>query len=248
MDCKTARLLLDFVRPQANELEAEEAAALASHLDHCPDCHSQAHSERQLDACLGRAMRQVEVPAGLRDQLLAKLESERNDWYRQRFARNARRLAAAAALLVLGWGAWYWVLEHTLTPIDLGLVLDGKQSESAEDPRTRTEATLRRMGVDTKLSPHLDYNFLACPPSQAELPGYPGQKVPMLVFERGGRVAWVYLIRKKAISPDTPAQIGGGTFKAELLPSEGEPYRFLIIHDGVNLDWLRPPAPPAAAA
>ena len=39
MDCKTARLLLDFARPQAHELVAGRSAALESHLDRCPDCH-----------------------------------------------------------------------------------------------------------------------------------------------------------------------------------------------------------------
>src|SRR6185437_4010371 len=89
MDCKTARLLLDFVRPQAPELPAEEDGVLQNHLDHCPDCHSLARGERQLDERLGKAMLQVEVPAGLREHLLARLEVERGDWYRRRFARAA---------------------------------------------------------------------------------------------------------------------------------------------------------------
>jgi hypothetical protein len=244
MDCKTARLLLDFARPQAGELEAEEARALESHLDHCSDCHSQARGERQFDASLGRAMRQVETPAGLRDELLARLESERSAWYRQRFARRARRLVAAAALLLLGLGAWYWVMEWTVARIDPNLVAEAAQSDNAEDPRTRTEAALKRMGVETPLSPHLDYHYLACPPSWAELPGYPGRKVTMLVFARNGQVALVYLIREKAIPSDTPKVLGDGTFKAELLPQEeGQPYRFLVIHDGANIDWLHPPEP-----
>jgi PAS domain-containing protein len=245
MDCKTARLLLDFARPQAGELEAEEAAALESHLDHCPDCHSQARGERQFDASLGRAMRQVELPAGLREQLLARLEQQHSDWYRQRFARTARRLVAAAALLLLGWGACYWVMDWVVTSIEPGRVAEWAESENAEDPRTRTEAALKRMGVATRL-PDLDYHYVVCPPSWAELPGYPGQKMPMLLFERSGQVARVYLIRKKAIRPDTPDKAGGGTFKAELLPPDGEPYRFLVIHDGENIDWLQPPQPPQA--
>ena len=246
MDCKTARLLLDFARPQARELETEEAAALESHLDRCPDCHSQARGERQFDDGLGKVMRQVEVPAGLRDQLLARLEAERGDWYRQRFAHGARLAAAAAALLLLAWGAWYWVNDRAPAPIDPGQVAEAVKFDAAEDPQTRTEEALRRLGVDTPLSPHLDYHFLVCPPAMAELPGYPGRKVPMLVFASRGRVARVYLIREKAIPDGTPDEIDGSTFKAELLPSAGEPYRFLIIHDGVDIKWLRPPNPAAA--
>jgi len=245
MDCKTARLLLDFARPQAGELEAEEAAALESHLDHCPDCHSQARSERQLDDCLGKAMRQVEVPPGLHEQLLARLESARGEWNRQRFAQTARLCAAAAALLLLGWAGWYWLQEHLIAPVDTQRVANAVSNDATEDPRARTERALKDLDVETPLSPHLDYSLLICPPSLAELPGYPGRIVPMLVFGRNGRVARVYLIAEKAILKDALWLTGSSSFKAELLPSEGEPYRFLVIHDGDNLIWLRPPEQPA---
>jgi hypothetical protein len=245
MDCKTARLLLDFARPEARELEAEEVAELQRHLDHCPDCHSQARSERQLDECLGKAMRQVEVPAGLREQLLARLESARGDWYRQRFAHAVRLSAAAAVILLLCWAGWYWVREHLVAPIDTQRVASAVSEDVLDDPRVRTGRALQALGFETPLSPYLDYSLLVCPPALAELPGYPGRKVPMLVFARNGRTARVYLIREKAIPKNTPIAIGGGSFKAELLPSEGEPYRFLVIHDGDNLQWLRPPELPA---
>lgn len=243
MDCKSARLLLDFARPHACELEAEEAAALESHLDHCPDCHSQARSERQLDDCFGKAMRQVEVPTGLREQLLARLESARGDWQRQRFAHAVRLSVAAAAVLLLGWAGWYWLQEHLVAPIDSQRVAQAVSNDATEDPRTRTERALKDLGFETPLSPHLDYSLLVSPPALAELPGYPGRKVPMLAFTRNGRKAWVFLIAPKAIPNDVLA--GSSSFKAELLPWEGEAYRFLVIHDGVDLKWLRPPEQPA---
>jgi hypothetical protein len=235
--------LLDFARPQARELEAEEAAALESHLDHCPDCHSQARGERQFDECLGKAMRQVEVPAGLREQLLARLETARGDWYRQRFAHAARLCAAAAALVVLGWFGWYWVREHWVTPVDMQRVANFISNDATEDPISRTERQLKALGADTRLSPDLDYHLLACPPFLAELPGYPGRMVPGLLFVRNGQVARVYLIPEKAIPEGTPRGPDGSSFKAELWGEPGQPYRFLIIHDGDNLDWLRPPPP-----
>jgi hypothetical protein len=245
MDCKTARLLLDFARPQARELEAEEAQALESHLDRCPDCHSQASHERQLDDHLGKAMRQVEVPAGLREQLLARLESARGDWHRQRFAHAARLTAAAAALLIIGWAGWYWVREHWVTPIDTQRVANSISNDAAEDPIARTRRQLKALGADTPLSRHLDYHLLACPPFLTELPGYPGRMVPGLLFVRNGQVARVYLIREQAIPEKTLDAIDGGSFKAQLVDWEGEPYCFLVIHDGEDLGWLQPPQQPA---
>ncbi|HZV03810.1 MAG TPA: hypothetical protein VE999_01855 [Gemmataceae bacterium] len=246
MDCKTARLLLDFARPQARELEAEEAEALESHLDHCPDCHSQARSERVFDERLGKAMRQVEVPAGLRDQLLARLESARGDWYRQRFAHAARLCAAAALLLVVGWFGLYWVREHWVTPIDTQRVANAIANDATEDPKARTERQLKALGTETLLPIYFDYHLLACPPFLTELPGYPGRMVPSLLFVRNSRVARVYLIRENAIPEGTPHAIDGSSFKAELWGESGEPYRYLIIHDGDDLDWLRPPMPDRA--
>jgi len=245
MDCKTARLLLDFARPEARELEAEEAAALERHLDHCPDCHSQAYNERQLDDRLAKAMRQVEVPAGLREQLLSRLETARSDWHRQRFAHIARLSVAAAALLILSWTGWYWVRERFITPIDTQRVADAASNDAMDDPRVRTERELRELGIHTPLSRYLDYSLLVCPPAMAELPGYPGRKVPMLVFARNGRWARVYLIAQKAIPEKTAAVTGGSSFKAMLAPWEGEPYRFLVIHDGDDIQWLQPPVAPA---
>ncbi|HEY7428989.1 MAG TPA: hypothetical protein VH682_32460 [Gemmataceae bacterium] len=246
MDCKTARLLLDFARPQANELQAEEAGALQGHLDHCPDCHGLARGERQLDEQLGNAMSQVEVPAGLRDQLLARLEVERGDWYRRRFAHAARlTIAAAAAVFLLGWAGW-WVIHLPPAPIDPSRIVGTVNAEAVEPKRARTQKMLKRMGVETPLSPNLNYNLLIGPPGMTELPGYPGRRVPFLLFGQNHRYAWVYLVAENQVPADVPAIAGEGTFKLEVLPAnDRETYRFLAVHDGDNLDWLHPPEPPA---
>jgi hypothetical protein len=245
MDCKTARLLLDFARPQACELEPEEAGALENHLDRCPNCHGLARGERQLDDHLGKAMRQVEVPAGLREQLLARLEVDRGDWYRRRFAHAMRLAAAAAAILLLLWAAWHGLIGRSKTPIDPEQVAFAVNSDAAKDARAKLQEALKRMGVETSLSPNLDYHLVIAPPGRAELPGCPGQTVPMLVFARDGRHATVYLVPAEQLSVDAPLAIGSATVKVEVLPSAGEPYTYLVVHEGDNLDWLRLPEPPA---
>ena len=200
MDCKTARLLLDFARPQARELVPEEAGALESHLDRCPDCYGLAHVERQFDERLGQAMRQIETPAGLREQLLARLEADRGDWHRRRFGHTMRTVAAAAAVLLLGWGAWHWLIVSTQPQLDLVKIADFANHTAAEDPRVKVTESLKRMGVETPLSPQFNYNLLVWPPALAELPGYPSQKVPSLLFEQGGRLALsVPCRRRKAV-------------------------------------------------
>jgi hypothetical protein len=244
MDCKTARLLLDFARPQACELGPEETGALESHLEQCADCHGLARAERGLDDCLGKAMRQVEVPAGLRDRLQARLEADRGDWYRRRFAHTMRLAAAAAALLLFTWGAGRWVLHHSKPFIDPQQIADAVNNGAMQDPRTRIETELKRMGVETALPPQLNYNLVIAPASFAELPGFPNQQAAMLVFSQNGRFATVYLISTEQLRDGVPLAVGGATFKVDVLPSAGEPYTFLVVHDGDNLDWLRPPELP----
>jgi hypothetical protein len=246
MDCRTARLLLDFARPQASELQADEAGALQNHLDRCPDCHGLARGERQLDEHLGKAMRQVEIPPGLREQLLSRLEAERGDWHRRRFAHAARLvLAAAAAALLLGWGGWHWVLNRRPAPIDPGQLVGHFNEEATTDKGMRAEQTLKKLGVEAPLPP-LNYNLLACPPTLAELPGYPERTVPLMLFVQNHHRAWVYVVAARQVPQDVPPLFGEGTYKLDVLFAEGDAYKFLVIHDGDDLDWLRAPAPPAA--
>ena len=84
MDCKTARLLLDFARPLCPELDTADAEALHSHLAECPECGPFAAGERRIDGHFGRAVRDVPVPEHLRDRLVKRLAVERDAWYRRR--------------------------------------------------------------------------------------------------------------------------------------------------------------------
>src|SRR5690242_15755148 len=106
MDCRTARLLLDYARPAPAELPGGDAAALEGHLTACPECEALARAERQADDRLGRAVRDVPVPDGLRDRLLARLGAERRRWYPRRLTWGGGTLAGAAAALLLAFGLW----------------------------------------------------------------------------------------------------------------------------------------------
>jgi hypothetical protein len=86
----------------SSELANAEAAALREHLEQCPDCGPLAQAEQTLDTALGRAMKAVPAPDGLRVRLLAKLDRQRDAWYRRYLVRRVLPLgAAAAAVLVL---------------------------------------------------------------------------------------------------------------------------------------------------
>src|SRR5262245_49873352 len=71
MDCTSARLLLQYGTAQGWELAVPEREDLDAHLAGCPLCRALAEDEARLDAHLGRAVRDVPVPPGLRERLLA---------------------------------------------------------------------------------------------------------------------------------------------------------------------------------
>src|SRR5262249_33084840 len=158
MDCKTARLLLDFVRPGTPELEAAEVGALDGHLAHCPECDTLARQERRAEAALGKAMRQVEVPDGLRAQLLARLEAGRGDWYRHGFGHGVRAGPAVAACVLVVWGLWWWYQPGRQAVDLVGLY---GQATMAQPTREGVTNSFRRLGVEAPLPEDLNYAFLS---------------------------------------------------------------------------------------
>lgn len=74
MDCRTARDILDVVRPGAVDPDDADVAAAATHLEDCDDCLLALRSQQALDRRIGRAIRDVPVPQGLRERLHAGLE------------------------------------------------------------------------------------------------------------------------------------------------------------------------------
>ncbi|HYT95625.1 MAG TPA: zf-HC2 domain-containing protein, partial [Gemmataceae bacterium] len=154
MDCKDARLLLEFARPGDKELDHDEAEALRQHLADCPDCSAQAQAERRADEHIGLAMRAVPVPAGLRERVLQKLGPERVPWYR----RWPVRVAGAAAVLLLLGGlgyVWWW---------DDRPAVDGRVICEQVDPPPRTrgavEERFKALNVTTVAPPQFNYELL----------------------------------------------------------------------------------------
>jgi hypothetical protein len=243
MDCKTARLLLDFVRPGTPELEAAEVGALDGHLAHCPECDTLARQERRAEAALGKAMRQVEVPDGLRAQFLARLEAERGDWYRHRFGHGVRAVLAVAACVLVVWGLWWWY-QPGRQAVDLEVFYGSRAV--AQPAREDVAASFRRLGVDAPL-PDFNYAYLSSY-GVTELPGHPGKKSPYLEFvdrqDRRNRVC-VYIVSDREFDlkdlPQGPQDsLSGSEFTLTVVGRPGTPYAYLILHTGKDFDWLKP--------
>src|SRR6478672_2798025 len=93
MDCNTAWTLLPYAKPHAPELDPTEGLELQQHLESCPSCSTIAAHEQAQDETLGHAIRDVALPAGLKERLVNRLTTQRHERQRSRLL----YLAVAAA-------------------------------------------------------------------------------------------------------------------------------------------------------
>jgi hypothetical protein len=249
MDCKTARLLLDYARPAPAELPGGDAAALEGHLTACPECEAVVRAERQVDDHLGRAVRDVPVPDGLRDRLLARLRVERRRWYRRWGLRGAGAAAAALALALGLWQPWH----RTALPapdverIAYEVTVQNAQRTGAEE----VEAWFTQYRGFPVVSPRefdgqsLDYGELA----YCDLAPCLGERVPMLLFVHGTDQARVYILSGAQFNldglPDQSADSGG--YKTAVRSNPGDAHtKYLFIYSGNSMNPFLTGAAPIA--
>jgi hypothetical protein len=246
MDCKTARLLLNFARPLSTELEASDAEALHGHLADCPTCGPQAEAERLADDRIGQAVRAVPVPDGLRERLLARLAAERD-------ARHWRWLrwgsGIAAALLVtglLGWALQSRQLRPIPNPEDVGTSL---VEQRGADPDL-VQRAFQSQGVRTVLPRSLDYQrYLAF----YNLIEFQGKTVPQLVFlNPRGESAIVRILSDQQFDLASVHQLvkqpyDSGELTVKIMTDPGNPhFAYLVIYTGGPQEWFLGDAPQPA--
>jgi hypothetical protein len=241
MDCRTARLLLDYARPHRQELPADEAAPLEAHLAGCPDCDTLARIDRQADERLGKAMCDVPIPEGLRQGILDRLQAERLQRQRRRLAWAVRAVAAA---VLIGLFGWWWVHTHPAPrpQLDPHGIVDAF-SDSNKDAE-QVEAFFREeYQVATVAPPMFNYGLL-CQYDLHKIPALAkGPRVPWLQFrDRGrGHMADVYVLSAKQIDVQnlTSGRRLADTkgWKVELWPNSEHPDIFyLILYTSDSLD------------
>ncbi len=247
MDCETARLFLHFDRPGEHDLDGTEADELRAHLEQCSACNTQALSSRRLDAHLGRAMRAVEVPAGLKSRLLNRLAADRRAVQRRWLGRGARVLAAAAVLLLLVWGG-YSFYHPTRTRVDVQIIahslnVAGRNEESVDETLRRLPRTASVEGLrfDPGTPSIFNYGFLTGAPALVELPGYAGTMVPQLVFsDDKTHRAIVLVLDKRRFDLHEEDVSEGYKYRLEVVhPDEGHFVYLVFCTDRLQRDSWR---------
>jgi hypothetical protein len=241
MDCKNARLLLEFIHPGSAELDTAEAEALHQHLGECPDCAAQAREERRADEHLGRAMRDVPVPAGLRERVLKRLTVERDAWYRRWIRRWIVRGVAAAAVIAglwVGYLAWF----NRLPALNRDEVARLADWQSA-DRRTEAEEVLNvALGAPIPMPSQYDYALLR----SFSVKVVRGRPVPVLHFVSAGDAkrplaeAHVCILTNRQFDLEgTMRNIGtlssGDQFFVDVSPSPDMDAIYVAFYKGDNL-------------
>jgi hypothetical protein len=258
MDCKTARLLLDYRRPRVAELDAAETGALEEHLSSCESCDQLAGAERRADEAVGKAMRQVDVPDQLRTRILSRLNDERGEKRRRWVARYLRAAIAAAAVLLLGLGLWRW---FSAPPVFRAQDYLSRANSTVFAPPTAEDVKARFAGQGVQTAPptDLNYNYLRW----MFLANVEGRPTPMLIFHDAagddrhpGRPqhALVFLLSDRqfdlnALPDKPPSGTDNYEYKCDIHHVHGEPFGYVIYYTGNDHGWLdRPPdAPPPVA-
>jgi len=177
MNCQHVRQLLAFVDRKCEELDPAERDAVKQHLENCPECAAVAQAERGFDAAVGAALRNVEVPTGLKADLLKRLAAGRGlgRW------KWAGGMAVAATVLVAVAGGIAWQQRQ---PVEISqyevdrfrMVLDHKRNWTLES----VQEFLRNEGLGDVVPPQFDYKFL----QSIDVVQIRGRRVAKLTFAR----------------------------------------------------------------
>jgi hypothetical protein len=236
MDCRTARLLLDFARPRCPELPPDDSNALDAHLSGCAECDALARAERDVDGRLARAMRAVDVPLGLRERIFDRLESERGDRQRRRLGWTVRIAAAAAVVLLAVWFGFAWFGKPP-RELDLWALHDRDFAHFTSQDRQKVQDSFKEDFNLTTVAPSgFNYAFL----KDYGIASCQGQRVPSMFFARGDTEARVYVVSKdqfdlKALNDAEPIDSGGYRLEVH---REDPDHAFIVIYKGESLQPL----------
>lgn len=242
MDCDTARLFMQFSTHHGDDLDGPEAAELHAHLEQCSACNTLAMNTRRLDQHIGRAMNAVEVPSGLKAQLLDLLAEERGKLRRRWLKRAGQIAAVAACLLLLAWG---------------GYRLFGPNPIEINADHILQEVNLAGTPASPPDFVNSSYLNPLAPPALVELPGHPNRnkKVWKFVFTmkdwngpKSPRIKEVpqvsmYVVPRTDIvggEPRLPTEDASGyRLKLDVYEPADDPNVYYVLHTNDSWDWLK---------
>lgn len=238
MDCRTARLLMPYSRP--GELPAEDAEALARHVDQCSSCRALVAAEQSFDRAVAKAMTDVPAREDLRGQIGVRLAQESARVWRRHLLQVATAASILLVALVLGFGWWSSKIdfepEQYIEQVEEPnfVRINNSSLESAEE-------YFRSRNLKTELPRALDYSLL----KQLEVAEMKGKPVARLDFARGEARAKVYVLPKRQfrVGKNAAREAIGSNCTVEVDDSSSRDYLFVIVYfGGGNRQMFQPQA------
>ena len=231
MDDHTAQLLMELLTLGNQELDPEQAAAVERQLRALPDLEMLSQHDREFDALIRPAMRDVPIPTGLMDRIHTKLASQRGGVQRRR----ALRWSGGAFALVIGVVA-VWGLRWEARP-----VLDAEEFASFYDERMRDPfAHIQPWLADhhVRFDPSLTFDPSLL--TAFEMVEFQGERVPMLVFTnfRENVTARVYIVRNRQFHLKAITEEARQSFcSVQILSDREEPDRvgYVVLYTGGSI-------------
>ena len=230
MECRDAQFYLRFRRPGSDELGPEVAADLDRHIAGCEHCAAEAGAQTAFDVAVASAMRDVPVPAGLRNKLVAHVAEKRGAELRRR----AYRYAGTAAAIFLALGMTFGFFARRPSLDTSRMVMD------TERQLTSPDAAIREWLVAEKLPTELPAPF---DPNLFIDRGYErvdGREVPKVVYvsRNGPGFAKVYILRPGEFrGQETLEGFQASNCRAQVftdLPGANG-FVYVVIHTGPDL-------------
>lgn len=231
MDCNDAQFYLRLFRGGPDRTDADVAAALDNHLAGCPRCAADAGRLSAFDAAVGRAMRAVEVPVGLRSKLVADLSARRGTALRQRAYRGLAVAASALLATGLAVGA-FTAARPAFDPAEL--VDRHEQTSTPQGAEKAVADWLKAEGLPARLPEPFDYGLYVTHGTE----NFRGRDTPVVVFrDRAGTgLAKVYAVRPWQFKTADlqPAQMSG--WQARVYPKDpAAGVTFVVLFTGADL-------------
>jgi hypothetical protein len=169
MDCHDARLLLTLQRREPEQLDRAELEAIERHVELCPGCQTWNQSEARFETALTAAVKDVPLPAGLKDKIASGLS-------RSRPPRRMPWLGAAAVLLAMGVGAGTYLWWQPIVVDDPAeVVIHDDQGARPDD----VQAYFAALGHAMTPPPQFEYDYLLA----YKLERFKGRLAPRLTFQ-----------------------------------------------------------------
>jgi hypothetical protein len=201
MNCHTVRALCELFGRDPKQLDADAQSAIDCHLDVCPACREWRRTDRQVDAALATAMKNVATPAGLERRIRDRLSAARppRSWGRIAGA------AAVAAIAVIAFGIW-------MMPQTIDLTSFASRMEDPVPPSRESVERFSSLGYRVQAPSDLMYDRLRA----MDVATFQNRQVPRLTFAgiNGGRVsvyilsAWSFSLPTELDGVELPEQFG----------------------------------------